>query len=317
MHNEQTAIAATVKDFKSHLPDAKVIVVDNGSTDNTHHEVRTSLDSPNDIIITEKRVGKGFALKAAIQRLPADIYLFTDGDATYSGKDGKMLVDKLIDKRCDMVVGDRLSNGSYAKQNIRIGHNLGNRLFTRIISILANKVYCDVFSGLRAISAPAMSALCFQTKSFQVETEINVCAAFFDFDVIEVPINYSKRRHGTVSKLNSFKDGVKILVFALGTWIKFAPKQFFGIVAAVSLLFAFFASYRVIAGFLETGWTYSTTAVAAATFGLTSVLAIFFGICITIVVSNHRHQQIAAFLEKKRDWNSVIDTYQCFGASKK
>ncbi len=307
-YNEAAAIASTVREYKEVFPHARVAVVNNNSTDTTADEARKALNPETDLLLFERRQGKGYAVKTGLSRLDADVYVITDGDATYPAEEAKRLLDILVAGRHDMTVGDRVSNGAYAAQNTRAGHNLGNKLLTAVISLLAQEHYTDVLSGLRIMSRPLVEQLDIRSSGFQIETELNVLAAYLRSDIVEVPIDYRARGRDSESKLNTLRDGIRILSFALNNWIAFSPLQPFTVVAAAALPISALLGWRVITGFLETGHPYSTTATAAVATGIVGILAIFFGTTLRILSRNERRREIARFLEAKRTWNATLDT---------
>ena len=306
-YNEEQAIVDTVNEYRRALPEARIAVVDNNSTDATAEKAREVLDPERDLLLTELRQGKGFAVKSAFSRLDADIYIMTDGDATYPAEDAKRLVDEMLKTRADMLVGDRISGGAYHEQNTRPGHGWGNRLLTAVISYFAGQRYTDVLSGLRVMSRSYVSTLDFRSSGFQLETELNIIAAYIKADVVEVPIQYRQRGEDSQSKLNTVRDGIKIVGFALTNWIAFAPLVPFMILAMLMAFVSGGLGYRVVMGFLGTGWPYTTTAVGAAAAGLVAVLALFLGFALKVLTRNSRRKEIARFLEAKRHWNAKLD----------
>ena len=307
-YNEALSIAQTITDYQHILPEARIIVVDNNSTDQTF-EIASKLARPGvDLVLREPRQGKGNAVKQGLSRLYADIYLMTDADNTYSASEARRLVEVMLDTRCDMVVGDRLSSGSYTENNKRLGHSWGNRFLSFFISTLSGRKYSDVLSGLRVMSNAFISSLDVRSSGFQLETELNIISAYVKADVVEVPIVYLNRPEGSLSKLSTVKDGFRILKFAIVNWIGFFPIQFFMTIATVSILGFFIFSYRVINGFLETGSPYSTSAVAAAALGLLASFSVFSGLILKVLGRSIQREEIASFLRAKRMWNSVIDS---------
>jgi glycosyltransferase involved in cell wall biosynthesis len=306
-YNESRAIAETIREYKRAFSNARIVVVDNNSNDNTSDAARTVLDPVTDLLLFEGRQGKGFAVKRGLSRVSADIYIVTDGDLTYPATDAGRLFEELLATRADMVVGDRISGGSYQRQNARIGHGFGNTLLTAIVSRLSDRSYSDVLSGLRVMSRPFISMLDLRSAGFQIETELSVIAAHLRADVMEIPIEYRKRLEGSYSKLDTIGDGFKILYFALTNWIAFVPMQAFSIFALLALTVAAGLGFRVVAGFIEYGFPYTTSAVAAATAGICGVLALFTGIILRILGRNDRRRDIAHFLEVKRGWNAKLD----------
>lgn len=307
-YNEEASIAETIKDYFSVFPFARIVVVDNNSSDRTAERARSVLRHNIDILLFERKKGKGYAIKNALSRLTADIYVMTDGDLTYPAEDAYKLYKNILETRADMIVGDRRAEGTYSRQNTRPGHKLGNAILTSAISYLAGQKFNDVLSGLRVMSAPFVANLDVRSSGFQLETEINIVSAYLRADVIEQPINYEKRPEGSSSKLSTIRDGIRIICFALLNWIAFSPLQFFSIIAAIGWAAAIFLGYRVISGFLDTGWPYTTTAIVGATCGLIAVFAIFTGLSLRIQGRSERRREIANFLERKRLWNSTIDS---------
>jgi len=310
-YNEEHAIGQCLAEYRQAFPDARIVVIDNNSNDGTADKAKDHLTSPNDLILFEGQQGKGFAVKAGLSRIEADAYLVVDGDATYPADDARRLVGQMLETRADMVVGDRLSEGAYAKQNKRIGHSSGNGLLTYIVSKLAGQSFNDVLSGLRVLSRPFVTALDVRSSGFQLETEMTVIAAYLRAHVVEMPINYRARGVGSYSKLNAMRDGVRILNFAISNWIAFAPMQPFMILAILSGGITAILGLRILSAFfagdIAAGSTYTTTAAATVAFALVFALSLFFGVALRILGRNDRRREIARFLERKRQWNTRLD----------
>ncbi len=305
--NEEASIKRTILEYQSEFPTSQIIVVDNNSTDNTRDIAVSVLQTPDNLVVIERRQGKGHALRTAVSRIDSDIYVIADADYTYHASDAVRLVNLMLKGRHDMVVGDRISGGAYSSQNHRLGHSVGNLLISRIISLLMAHKFNDVLSGLRVISRPFASTLEFGSSGFQIETELNISAAYINADVVEAPIQYRQRPTNSVSKLHTVKDGLRIIQFAFASWFTFAPMQPFLICAFLFGTTSVYLAHRVVSGFLSTGLAYSTTAIAGAALGLVAVLAMFVGILLTIIGKTMRRTQIALFLERKRAWNRLID----------
>lgn len=305
--NEGSAIGDTIVDYQKSFPEARIVVIDNNSTDDTQERASEYLRPEKDMLLFERKQGKGHAVKCGLSRLPADVFIMTDGDLTYPAEDARRLFEQLIQSRADMMVGDRRAGGTYEAQNHRIGHSFGNELLTRVISHLSGERFSDVLSGLRVMSAPFVRSLDVRSTGFQLETEINVIAAYIRADVIEVPIDYRARPKGSESKLSTIRDGIRILRFALLNWIAFRPLQFFSFLGLLGCFTALVLGYRVILGFLETGWPFTTTAIAGATAALVGTLSLFTGLSLRIISRAERRREIADFLDRKRIWNAKLD----------
>lgn len=309
-YNEETAIAEAIAEYAAAFPDAVLVVVDNNSTDATADRARAALDGVDGMVVFEGRQGKGFAVKTGLSRVDADVYVTADSDLSHPADEARRLVDALIERRADMAVGDRISSGSYDQHNTRFGHGVGNRLFSWAISRFAGARFNDVLSGLRAMSRPMVAAQDIESAGFQIETEMNVVAAYLRADVVEVPVAFRARAEGTVSKLNSITDGVRIMWFAAKTWVAFRPLQPFTLFAALALAISFSLGAFVISASVARGFTampYPSTAVAATAFGVIGVLSFFIGLTLHILVRGQRRRDVASFLEAKRLWNARID----------
>lgn len=309
-YNESVAIADTIRDYKVHFPEATFVVIDNNSSDDTYERAKGALDPQTDFLLREPRQGKGYAVKRGFSRVEADIFIMTDGDLTYPGEDARRLYEKMCTERMDMVVGDRVSGGQYAQQNKRAGHSLGNHMLTWIISKLSGKRYRDVLSGLRIMSNPLVSMLDIRSAGFQLETEINVVSAYLKADVVEENISYLEREEGSDSKLNTLRDGVRILSFAVLQWISLLPLQFFSIVFIGCILLSLGLTTFVLTEFAATGFTYMehpSTAVGAATLAIIGMMSFFTGITLHILGQNQQRRDIATLLAHRRQWNETLD----------
>lgn len=305
--NEEKTIEDTLSEYIDVFPDARIVVVDNNSTDGTNELAARVLRPTQDLLLVETRQGKGFGVKAAVSRVDADVYIMTDADGTYPASHAREMLQTLLARRADMIVGDRISGGHYDKQNTRLGHGFGNRLLTVTVSRLAGQQFNDVLSGLRVMSRPFVTNLDIRSEGFQLETELNVIAAYLRADVVEMPINYRERGNGSTSKLNTVRDGMRIMWFAVTHWLAFAPLQPFTGFAALAMLGSLLLTMKIISGFVLHSWPSTTTAVAAAALAMSGLLALFFGMTLRILGRNDRRRDIAAFLERKRVWNRLLD----------
>lgn len=309
-YNEAAAIAATIADYQAAFPQAQILVIDNNSADGTSAEAAPALRPQQDLLLSERRQGKGHAVKKGLSRVEADIYIMTDADATYRAADARRLYEMMIAGRHDMVVGDRQAGGTYQKQNRRAGHSLGNKVMSAIISRLAGQEFGDVFSGLRVMSRPFVQQLDIRSAGFQLETELNVLAARLRADIVESPIAYDERPAGSQSKLNTIRDGLRILGFALTNWVAFSPLQPFSYLAAAMFFGVGAFGVRVAYGWAATGYAempYPNSAVAAVACAIIGVQALFTGLSLHIGGQGARRRDIAHFLEDRRAWNARLD----------
>lgn len=309
-YNEETAIADTVLEYKAAFPEATIAVIDNNSRDRTSEAAKLVLTPGQDLLLREHRQGKGMAIKRGLSRCDADIYIMTDADCTYPAEDARKLLEIMLRERADMIVGDRVSGGAYGRQNKRLGHGLGNYMLTAVISGLAGQRFRDVLSGLRVMSRPFVANLDVRSSGFQLETEMNIIAAHLRADIIEEPIEYRARAAGSVSKLNTLRDGVRILGFALTSWVAFLPMEALARVAGLMFLIAGVLGVRVFLGYAASNFTeivYPTSAVIGAAAGSLGVQALFTGLTLRVLGRGARRREIADFIEARRAWNAHLD----------
>lgn len=230
-YNEARTIAKTVSDFRAALPDAAVYVFDNASTDDSAALARTA---GADVISVPKR-GKGNVVRAMFRAVDADVYVMVDGDDTYPASEVGNLIQPILDRRADMVAGDRLST-TYHAENTRPGHSFGNALVCFLVSHLWDKEVRDVMTGYRAFSRGFVKNCPVMSQGFEIETEITLHALDKRFSILEVPVTYRNRPSGSHSKLKTFQDGFKILGGIFNMFRIYRPLPFFGILGSVFLL---------------------------------------------------------------------------------
>ncbi len=205
-YNEEGAIGKTIDQIRDIIPEAKIVVCDNNSNDNTINEALNK----NVEVLCESRKGKGHAVSKLFRSINSEIYIMVDGDNTYDLNQLNEALNIFKNKKLDMMIGNRFnSNKSY----MRKGHNLGNLLFTKLFKKIFGIKTNDLFSGLRIFSRPFVKSFPNLSGEFEIETEFSIFASKMNLSVDEFP-TFVRKRIGTYSKLNSFKDGFKILFFA-------------------------------------------------------------------------------------------------------
>jgi glycosyltransferase involved in cell wall biosynthesis len=205
-HNEEQTVGIVVRDFRAALPGARIVVVDNASTDATGEEaVRAGA-----VVLREPRAGKGFAVRRLLGDVEADCYLLVDGDATYDATAAPDMVRMVLEQGIDMVNGARVT-APEDRALERPGHRFGNQVLSTIFSSLFRLRLTDTLSGYRAMSRRFVKSFPTRAKGFEIETELNVHCAALDASVVEVPTVYRARGEGSASKLNTWKDGRRIL----------------------------------------------------------------------------------------------------------
>src|SRR3990167_11447668 len=239
-YNEALAIANVIREFKQALPHSTIYVYDNHSSDNTSEIAKAH----GAIVRFEKNKGKGNVVRRMFADIDADIYVMVDGDNTYEAKKAPELIAKLVDDHLDMVVGSRTEtpiDDKYA--TYRLGHRFGNSLFSNMIARLFGKQFKDVFSGYRVFSRRFVKSFPASSRGFDIETELTIHSLELRLPTAEIETHYGARPAGSTSKLNSYRDGFKILMRILLLLKEVRPLLFFGsifvILAVIScVLFA-------------------------------------------------------------------------------
>lgn len=249
-YNEELTVGEVIDDFRRVLPGASIYVYDNNSSDRTAQVAREHGAQ----VRFEPRQGKGVTVRQMFRDIEADCYLLVDGDSTYPADAAPALINPILAGEADMTVGDRLSNGSYAQENQRPFHDFGNNLVRWLIRLMYGYAFHDVMTGYRAFSRVFVRSLPVVSRGFQLECEISIHAVDKGWRIKEVPIDYRDRPAGSVSKLSTVSDGVRVLM-AIGSLFKdYLPFKFFSLVAAVFVALGLAAGIPVVAEFAQTGY---------------------------------------------------------------
>ena len=259
-YNEELTIKKVVTDYKRELPTAEVYVYNNNSTDNSEKIAKEA----GAIVINEYRQGKGNVIRSMFEQIDADYYLLVDGDDTYPAEKAQELI-KAVKNGADMAVGDRLSNGTYSKENKRKFHNLGNKLVKNTINILFNTKLKDIMSGYRAFNRKFVKNFPVLTKKFEVETEMTLHALDKNFIIKEIPIEYRDRPRGSSSKVNTISDGIKVLKTIVAMFKDYKPLKFFGIISFVLFALGLIIGIPVIVEFILTKYVSKVPSAVLAT----------------------------------------------------
>ena len=247
-YNEELTIVKVVKDFKKVLPNAEIYVYDNNSSDNSVKLAKGA----GAIVRHEIRQGKGNVVRSMFRDIDADCYLMVDADDTYSAKDAKKLCNLVLKDNYDMVVGDRLSS-TYFTENKRLFHNFGNRIVRFLINKLFRANISDIMSGYRAFSYEFVKSYPVISKKFEIETEMTIHAIDKNFRIMTVPISYKDRIDGSVSKLNTYKDGMMVIK-TIGQLVKeYKPRLFFTVCSFIFLVLSLILGIPVFVEYFETG----------------------------------------------------------------
>lgn len=296
-YNEALTIGKVIDDFAHELPGATIYVYDNNSADDTSAIAREH----GAVVRFEPRQGKGNVVRQMLRDIDADYYIMADGDDTYPAEFAPALLAPLMADEADTVVGDRLSNGTYGEENKRAFHGFGNDLVRWLINRLYGYQYTDIMTGYRSFNRVFAETLPVLSPGFQIETELSIHAADKRWRIQQVPIEYRDRPEGSVSKLNTFSDGLKVLGMIFSLFKDYKPLPFFSLLAALFFVVGLVLGIPVILEFAETGLVERLpTAVAAVAFCGLGALLLVCGLILDTVVKGHR-----------RDWEiRVTEAYR-------
>ena len=286
-YNEEVTIAKVVDDFKAALPGAPIYVYDNNSKDAT---ARIASEH-GAIVVAEPRQGKGNVVRQMFRDIEAECYLMVDGDDTYPAEAARELCDPILAGTADMTVGDRLSNGTYGKENKRAFHGFGNDLVRFMIKWIYGYTFDDVMTGYRAFSRNFVKTFPVLSEGFQIETELSIHAVDRRMRIADVPIVYRDRPEGSVSKLSTFSDGFKVITTIGSLFKNYRPLKFFSLVALLLLIIGLILGIPVIGEFLATGLVPRLpTALLATAFVFLASLSFVCGLILDTVAKVGRKQ---------------------------
>jgi len=285
-YNEAKTIEKVIKDYKETLPGADIYVYDNNSKDGTDEIAR----STGAIVRYEYRQGKGNVIRSMFRDIDADCYLMIDGDDTYPAENAKEMCSYILEGRADMVIGDRLSS-TYFKENKRHFHNFGNRIVRFLINKLFHNNIKDIMTGYRAFSYEFAKGYPVISKGFEIETEMTIHAVDKNFKLIEIPVMYRDRPEGSVSKLNTYKDGMKVLKTIGSLFKEYKPGLFFGIISLFFLVISSILGIPVFIEYFKTGLVPRFPSLIVS--GICLVISLLMWVCAIILqVIAKKHRQI-------------------------
>ena len=247
-YNESKTIDKVVRDFKKALPEATIYVYDNNSKDGTDKIAKNA----GAIIRYEHQQGKGNVIRRMFSEIDAECYLMVDGDDTYPAEAASQMVDKILNDKADMIVGDRLSS-TYFEENKRPFHNFGNSIVRWSINTLFKNDIKDIMTGYRAFSYRFVKTFPVLLKGFEIETEMSIHAVDKNMFVENVIIDYRDRPEGSESKLNTYSDGIKVLMTIMRLFRTYRPGGFFGVIASILALIAIIFFVPILITYSRTG----------------------------------------------------------------
>ena len=289
-YNEAVAIGSVVRAFRAALPEAAIYVYDNNSVDDTVAQARAA----GAVVRTERLQGKGHVIRRMFADVDADVYVLVDGDATYDPASAPAMVAMLLAEGLDMVNGTRVSDAAAA---YRLGHRLGNVVLSGIVRAIFGNRITDMLSGYRVFSRRFVKSFPALSSGFETETEFTVHALELDMPVGELPTPYRERPPGSLSKLNTYRDGVRILGTIVQLVKEERPLPFFGLAGLALLLVAVIIAVPVVAEFMRTGLVpRMPTAILATGLVLLGFLSFVCGLVLDSVARGRKEVKRLAYL---------------------
>jgi len=288
--NEEAAVAKVVADFRNSLPDADIFVYDNNSSDRT---IAVASEAGAEVR-SERRQGKGHVVRRMFADVDADIYVLVDGDATYDAASAPRMIEKLKADRLDMVVGFRVDQTEAA---YRPGHRAGNRMLTGFLSSVFGEAFKDILSGYRVFSRRFVKSFPVLSDGFEIETELSVHALELALPVAEIETPYFARPEGSFSKLNTWRDGFRILGTILKLYRSEKPLRFFSAIGLFLTVVSIGLAIPVVVTWLEQGIVPRLpTAVLSMGLMILAVLSVSSGLVLDTVTRGRREMKLLAYL---------------------
>jgi len=292
-YNEAAAIRQVVEQFRKVLPEALIHVYDNNSTDGTSEAAR----SAGAIVGNETRQGKGHVVRRMFADVEADIYLLVDGDATYDAPSAPRMIEKLVRENLDMVVGCRIAE---VQESYRPGHRFGNRILTGFVTQVFGRAFTDILSGYRVFSRRFVKSFPALSTGFEIETELTVHALELGMPVGEIETPYFARPEGSQSKLNTWRDGFRILWTIFNLYRGERPLRFFGSLAAVFAVVSLVLAAPVFVTFIEEGVVPRLpTAILSMGLMMLAFLSLASGLILDTVTRGRRELKRLAYLSHR------------------
>jgi glycosyltransferase involved in cell wall biosynthesis len=289
-HNEEAAIAEVVGAFRAALPGAVIYVYDNNSTDRTIEIAQAA----GAVVRRETRQGKGHVVRRMFADVDADIYLLADGDATYDAPSACAMISRLVEERLDMVVGARVDREAAA---YRRGHRAGNRLLSGFVTQIFGRSFSDMLSGYRVFSRRFVKSFPVLSGGFEIETELTIHALELELPVAEINTPYYARPEGSASKLNTWRDGLRILWSIFQIYRSERPLPFFSAIAVVLAIVAIGLAIPIFITFLQQGNVPRfPTAILATGLMLAALLSLASGLVLDTVTRGRREIKLLAYL---------------------
>ena len=285
-YNESATIGKVVSDFKKIMPHADIYVYDNNSTDGTDEIAREN----GAIVRYEYKQGKGNVVRSMFRDINADCYIMVDGDDTYPAESALEFEKLVLEKNVDMVIGDRLSS-TYFEENDRPFHNVGNKMVRWLINVFFSSDLKDIMTGMRAFSFDFVKSFPIISKEFEIETEMSVFALMNNFSIEEIPIDYRDRVEGSESKLNTYRDGYKVLRMIFTLVRNQRPLFFFTTASLILLIIAAIHFFPILFKYFSSGYVLRIpTLIVISTVVIVAALTFFTGVILHVIKKQNNAQ---------------------------
>lgn len=300
VYNEEKTIKKVIYDWQTNLPSASIYVYDNNSTDNTVAIVKNT----GAYLGTEPKQGKGNVVRRMFREIDADCYIMVDGDDTYpvDSKIVSKVIDLVLNKNIDMVVGDRLSSAYYT-ENKRRFHNFGNSIVKKAVNTLFKSDVKDVMTGMRAFSKTFVKTFPILSEGFEIETEMTIHAADKNMAIRNITIPYKDRESGSESKLQTIPDGIKVIKTIIKLFKDYRPFAFFNTIALFFGGISIFAFIPILAEYFNTGLVSKVpTLIMCSLFMMIAIISFFSGLILNNIKRNERrsYEMMIQLIHKTR-----------------
>lgn len=293
IYNEEKTIREVLLDFYNYLSKTeynfKLYIIDNNSNDSSNTIAKQTIiqyNIPGTILFVKKQ-GKANAIREAFYNINAEVYVIVDGDSTYWANDLPKLLQPILTNQADMVIGNRLSSGIYQQQNKRLFHEFGNSLVKNLINFLFKANIKDVMTGYRACNNRFVKNYPIVHEGFELETDITIFALYHRLNIIEVDINYSDRPIGSQSKLNTYRDGLKVIIIIFNLFRNYKPLQFFASISLLLLIGGLISGTFPLVEYFRYHYVYKVpTAILAVSLVILSFSSLFVGLILDNIKTN-------------------------------
>lgn len=301
-YNESQTIAKVIGDFKKALPEAVIYVYDNNSNDHTDDIARKE----GAVVRYEYQQGKGNVIRRMFREIDAECYIMADGDDTYPAEFAPEMVEKVLQKKVDMVVGDRLSS-TYFNENKRPFHNFGNSLVRKCINVMFKTNINDIMTGYRAFSYQFVKSFPVLSKGFEIETEMSIHAVEKNMYIENQVIEYRDRPEGSESKLNTYSDGIKVLRTITRLYRNYKPLAYFGMLAMILAILGIGFFVPVFASFIKTGQVLKFPTLIVCGFAILGAIQSFFaGMILQNMLQKNRQDFEMELMRIQDHYNEIL-----------